>query len=269
MELSLREFHDIRDYIKKNYGISMSDEKRSLIYSRLRSVITTHGFETFAEYFDYLKKDRSGEAAIVFINRITTNHTFFMRESDHFDFLRDTALPWVEERFGAGKDLRLWCAACSSGEEAYTLQIVAQEYFANKPGWNIEILATDISEQVLTQASLGIYSNESISSLPPEWKHKYFTKYDSDNMAVKESLKKLITFRKFNLMEERLPFRKPFHIIFCRNVMIYFDNDTREKLVNRLCAGMEPDGYFFIGHSESLGSLKTNFRYVMPAIYQK
>ena len=269
MELSIQEFHAIRDYIKANYGISLGDEKRSLIYSRLKNVMRDEGFSTFADYFDYVKKDRTGAAGIVFVNRITTNHTFFMREAEHFDYLRDKVLPWVEEKYSATKDLRLWCAACSSGEEAYTLQIVVHEYFEQKPGWNIEILATDISEQVLTQASLGIYSNESIASLPPEWKDKYFSKYDSNNMAVKDSIKKLITFRKFNLMQERLPFKKPFHVIFCRNVMIYFDNKTREQLVNRMWDFTEKGGYLFIGHSESLSGAKTEYQYVMPAAYRK
>ena len=268
MELSMNDFRVIRDYIKENYGINMGDEKRSLVYSRLRGVMRDQGFDNFADYFDHVRRDKTGEAGVVFVNRITTNHTFFMREAEHFDCLRDRALPWVEEN-SPSKDLRLWCAACSSGEEAYTLQMIVQEYFANKPGWNLEILATDISERVLTQASLGIYSNESVSSLPSDWVGKYFTKYDNNNMAVKDSLKKLITFRKFNLMQERLPFKRPFQIIFCRNVMIYFDAQTRASLVSRFYDNMEHGGYLFIGHSESLGSLNSNYKYVMPAVYRK
>jgi len=265
----MQDFRVIRDYIKDNYGISLGDEKRSLVYSRLRGVMRDMGFEKFSDYFDYVRKDRTGEAAVVFINRITTNHTFFMRESEHFAHLRNYALPWIEDNFGKAKDLRLWCAACSSGEEAYTLQMVVQEYFENKPGWNTEILATDISERVLTQASLGIYSNESVSSLPAEWIKKYFNKYDANNMAIKDTLKKHITFRKFNLMQERLPFKKLFQVIFCRNVMIYFDNATRAALVNRFYDFTESDGYLYIGHSESLGSINNTYKYVMPAVYRK
>ena len=269
MELNEQEFRQIRTYLKENYGIAMGEEKRTLVYSRLRPLLKQKGFTDFAEYLKYLNSDRTGEAASVFINKLTTNHTYFMREPEHFDYLKDKALPWVEKQFGGAKDLRLWCAACSSGEEAYTLQMIVQEYFEGKQGWNLEILATDISEKVLQQASQGIYSNESLKVMPQEWLGKYFRKYDSDNMVAKDEIKKLITYRKFNLNEVKLPFKKPFHIIFCRNVMIYFDNPTREALVNRFYDVLEKGGYFFIGHSESLSNLQNKFEYVRPAVYRK
>ena len=269
MELTDKEFNLIRDYIKLNYGISLADEKRTLIYSRLRALLDKQGFSDFMSYFEYLKADRTGEATTLFINRITTNHTFFMREAEHFEFLKTTCLPWLEQKFEKEKDLRLWCAASSSGEEAYTLQMIMQDYFKNKPGWNLEILATDISEKVLQQASLGIYSVESTSVLPKEWQEKYFRKYDSENLVVKNDIKKLVTFRKFNLMQEKMPFKKPMQIIFCRNVMIYFDNKTREALVKRFYNILEKDGYLFVGHSESLSNIQTDFKYIKPAVYRK
>ena len=269
MELTDKEFKLISDFIRENYGINMGEEKRTLIYSRLRSLLRQKGFDDFGSYFTYLRNDKTGEAAAVFVNKITTNHTFFMREPDHFDFLTKIALPWVEQRFGANKDLRLWCAACSSGEEAYTLQMIVQEYFQTKPGWNLEILATDISEKVLHQATVGIYSKDSIHSIPEAWQRRYFNKYDDDNVIVSNELKKQITFRKFNLMQAHLPFKKKFQIIFCRNVMIYFDNETRAALINRLYSAMEHNGYFFIGHSESLSNVKSPFNYVKPAVYRK
>ena len=269
MELKDREFKQIRDYIKEHYGIALGDEKSTLVFSRLRPLLKQKGFTDFTEYINYLISDRTGEAAVVFINRLTTNHTYFMREPEHFDFLSDTVFPWIEDKFGRGRDLRLWCAACSSGEEAYTLQMVAQDYFENKQGWDTEILATDISERVLQQATLGIYSKESLKSMPDDWLKKYFKLYDSDNMVVRDTIKNLITYRKFNLMEGKLPFKKSFQVIFCRNVMIYFDNNTRETLVNRFYNALEKDGYLFIGHSESLSNVKSNFKYVMPAVYKK
>ena len=267
MELKQHEFKRIRDYIKEHYGIALGDEKSTLVFSRLRPLLKQKGFEDFSEYIDYLINDKTGEAAVVFINRLTTNHTFFMRESEHIDFLRNTAFPWVESKFG--RDLRLWCAGCSSGEEAYTLQMAAKDYFEGKHGWDIEILATDISERVLQQATLGIYSNESLGSMPSHWLKKYFKPYDGNNMVVRDEIKNLVTYRKFNLMEEKLPFKKKFQIIFCRNVMIYFDNNTREALINRFYNALEKDGYLFIGHSESLSNVKSNFKYVMPAVYKK
>lgn len=269
MELSMKEFNQIREYLKEHYGISMGDEKRMLVFSRLRSTLNQKGFKDFTQYFNYLINDKTGEAAVVFINKLTTNHTFFMREPEHFEYLRDKSLPWIEEKFGNTKDLRLWCAACSSGEEAYTLQMIVQDYFAGKPGWNLEILATDISERVLQQATHGIYSNESLTSMHTDWLKKYFKKYDDDNMIVVDEIKRNITFRKFNLNEVNMPFKKPFQVIFCRNVMIYFDNLTREALVNRFYKVMEKDGYFFIGHSESLSNVNTKFNYLMPAAYRK
>ncbi|MDR2183006.1 MAG: protein-glutamate O-methyltransferase CheR [Clostridiales bacterium] len=269
LELKNSEFKQIRDYIKEHYGIALGDEKSTLVFSRLRPLLRQKGFADFSEYIKYLMNDRTGEAAVVFINRLTTNHTFFMREPEHIIFLQNTVLPWIEDKFGTQRDLRLWCAGCSSGEEAYTLQMACMDYFQNMQGWDTEILATDISEKVLQQATLGIYSNESLKTLPGEWLKKHFRRYDDDNMIACDEIKKLITYRKFNLMEERLPFKKKFQVIFCRNVMIYFDNNTREALVNRFYGALEKDGYLFIGHSESLSNVKSDFKYVMPAVYKK
>ena len=269
MELKDKEFNQIRDYIKKHFGIALGAEKNALVFSRLRPLLTQKGFTDFSKYIDYLINDKTGEAAVVFINRLTTNHTFFMREPEHIAYLRDVVLPWIEESFGHEKDLRLWCAGCSSGEESYTLQMTVTDYFKNKGGWDIEILATDISEKVLQQATLGIYHNDSLKTMPQEWLGKYFNKFDNENMVVNNDIKKRITYRKFNLMEKNLPFKKKFQVIFCRNVMIYFDNATRQELVNRFYDALEDNGYLFIGHSESLSNIKSDFNYVMPATYRK
>lgn len=268
-DLTDKEFILIRDYIKEHYGINLGDEKKSLIYSRLRSVLQEKGFIDFTEYYKYLISDKSGEAAIKFIDKITTNHTFFMREPDHFYYFRDNVLPYIEQKHKASKDIRVWCAGCSSGEEAYTLQIIIQEYFCNKPGWNTELLATDISANVLSKAIQGVYSNDSIKTVPDNWKKKYFSAYDKDNSIVSEKLKSQITFRKFNLMDAKFHFKKPLQTIFCRNVMIYFDNETRAELVKRFYDSTENEGYFFIGHSESLNQSGTEYKYILPAIYRK
>lgn len=267
-ELTDKEFHTIREFIKDNYGISLSDEKRSLIYSRLRNTLLEKGFSDFTQYFNYMINDKTGEAAVTFINKITTNHTFFMRESDHFNYFKDEVLPYIEKN-SHNKDLRLWCAGCSSGEEPYTLQMIIQDYFADKPGWDTQILATDISSNVLQKAVRGIYSNESISTMPNIWRKKYFKKYDNDHSEVIAELKSKIIYRKFNLMDNKFPFRKPFQVIFCRNVMIYFENDTRDELVNKYYDITESGGYLFIGHSESLNHATTKYKYIMPAIYRK
>lgn len=268
-EITDKEFNLLRDYIKQTVGINLSDEKRSLVYSRLRSIIQEKGLDSFEEYYKYLQKGASPQDVERFINRITTNHTFFMRETDHFDYFRNTVLPFVKSEFSSQKDLRVWCAGCSSGEEAYTLQMIIQDVFKPEEGWNTEMLATDISTNVLDKAVKGIYSNESVATLPKTWQAMYFSKYDSDNMIVSDSLKKLITYRKFNLMEDKFPFKKKFHTIFCRNVMIYFDSKTRDELVAKYYDLTEPGGYLFIGHSESLNHTSTKYKYIMPATYRK
>ncbi|MDR3238745.1 MAG: protein-glutamate O-methyltransferase CheR [Clostridiales bacterium] len=269
-ELTDQEYIRIRDYIKRNFGIHLGDEKKSLVYSRLRSILMEKEFHSFSEYFDYLTRDASGEAMIQFINRVTTNHTFFMRETNHFDFFRDTALPEIAERHQARKDLRLWCAGCSSGEESYTLEIIIQEFFKTRRQiWDTKILATDISTDALKKAAQGVYPNESLQTLPRHWRSEYFQKVDENNSVVTESVRNQILYRKFNLMAESFPFKHQMQVIFCRNVMIYFDNETRDQLVDKFYHLMEPGGYLFVGHSESLNRSGTKYRYVMPAVYRK
>lgn len=268
-DLSEKEFNMIRSYVKAKYGINLRDEKKSLVYSRLRAVLQEKGFNDFTQYFEYVINDRTGEARMTFIDRITTNHTFFMREPDHFYYFRDTVLPHIAARHGAAKDLRIWCAGCSTGEEPYTLQMMIQDYFADKPGWNTEILATDISTKVLSKAMEGVYSNDSIQPVPEHWKRKYFSPWNAANSMVSAQVKDRITFRRHNLMEDRFLFSKQFQVIFCRNVMIYFDVETRTRLVEKFYAVTEPGGYLFTGHSESLNQNDVKFQYIQPALYRK
>jgi chemotaxis protein methyltransferase CheR len=267
-EITDKEFQAIRTYIKKNYGINLSDEKKSLVYSRLRMVLQNHGFENFTQYYEYLVADKTGVAATNFIDKMTTNHTFFMREADHFEYFKQVTLPFVEQS-SSTKDLRLWCAASSSGEEPYTLQMIIEDYFSGKAGWDTQTLATDISTSVLEKATAGIYTIESTKPLSLEWKNKYFKKFDDEHLIVNQELKKKLIFRKFNLMSPQFSFKKKFHVIFVRNVMIYFDNVTRDALVDKFYDVMEDGGFLFIGHSESLNHTKTRFKYVKPAIYRK
>lgn len=205
----------------------------------------------------------------VFIERITTNHTFFMREVDHFNFFREKVLPYLC-KVVRNKDLRIWSAGCSSGEEPYTLAMIIDEYFGNqKIWWDSQILATDISNKVLNKAVQGVYSNAALESLPSLWKLNYLNKIDKDKYEFKDNIKKEVIFRKFNLMEERFPFKNKFHVIFCRNVMIYFDEQTKIDLINKFYDSLELGGYLFIGHSESFARNETKFQYIAPAIYRK
>lgn len=267
-DLTDAEFRKIRDFIKKNYGLNMGDEKKSLIYSRLRATLVNEGFDNFTDYFEYLQNDKTGTAIKIFENKVTTNHTFFMRESDHFDFFRDTVLPYLEITYSRQKEINLWCAACSSGEEPNTLQMILQDYFEGK-SWNTEILATDISSSTLDKAVHSVYPKDRIDVMPEKWRRKYFKKFDDNNFEVVDQIKKNITYRIHNLMEPRYNFKKKMHVIFCRNVMIYFDSNTRDQTVSKFYDVTEQGGYLFIGHSESLTHTKTKYKYIMPAVYRK
>lgn len=263
------EYKKIADFIRTNYGINIREEKRTLLIGRLGTLLAQSGYKSFAEYFESMLADRTGEALSAFVNRITTNHTFFMREPDHFYFFRDSVLPYLEKSV-ADRDLRIWCAACSSGEESYTLAMIVDEYFkANKRLWDCRILATDISSKVLEEARRGIYDQDKLSPLPPYWRLNYFRPCGEGKYGVTEKIKKEVIYRKFNLMEKQFPFKKKFHCIFCRNVMMYFDEQNKDELVERLYDCTEPGGYLFVGHSEALSRESTRYRYVQPAVYRK
>ena len=267
-EMTDKEFSIISDYIKNNYGINLSSDKKSLVYSRLKNILERKGFNNFTEYYEHLVKDETGIEAITFIDKITTNHTFFMREIDHFEFLKEKVLPYIETT-SRDKDVRMWCAGCSSGEEAYTLEMILTDYFKNKGNWDTELLATDISTEVLKKAIKGVYTKDQVKPLNNEWKNNYFKSINDRQVVVSDDIKKKITYRKFNLMEDKFPFKKKFQVIFCRNVMIYFDDDTRTKLIKKFYDASEKGAYLFIGHSETLNNIKTDYEYVMPAVYIK
>lgn len=268
LNITFKEFKLISEYIEKHYGIHLRDEKQSLVAGRLHNVLAQMGFNSFTEYYDYLIADKSGEAGIILVDKITTNHTYFMREVDHFHFFRDKVLPFLAHTV-KDKDLRIWSAACSSGEEAYTLAMIVDEFFdKDKMFWDSKILATDISNNVLEIAHKGIYSHEKITPLPIQWKTKHFKRHDNGNWAVNDRLKSEVILRKFNLMDS-FPFKKKFHVIFCRNVMIYFDQKTKEALINKLYDMLNYGGYLFIGHSESINREASGFKYISPAVYRK
>lgn len=269
LKITHEEFNLFSKYIKDNYGICLNKEKRELLVGRLYRVIEELNMSSFRQYYKYLLNDQTGTATNLFIDCITTNHTYFMRESSHFDFLIKEVLPYLRRTIRDG-DLRVWCAACASGEEAYTLAMIIDEFTQReKMFWDKKILATDLSRQVLDKAQAGIYKTEGISKLPTKWQENYFDTLTPELSVVKTKLKKEIIFRQFNLITAEYPFRRKFHVIFCRNVMIYFDATTRQAILNRFYEILEPGGYLFIGKSESLGTHYGGFHYVCPSIYRK
>lgn len=264
-----KEFRKLADYIKSNYGIHLKEEKQALVTGRLHNVLIQNKINNFSEYYDYLISDKTGDAVVTLINKITTNHTFFMREVDHFSYFGDKVIPYLKNT-ADNKDLRIWSAGCSSGEEPYTLAMIIDEFFGKeKLFWDAKVLATDISSKVLEEAKKGIYSNEEIGTLPPSWKLNYFKKINGENSIVLDKIRNEVIFRKFNLMDQVFPFKKKFHVIFCRNVMIYFDSKTKRELANKFYDLTEYGGYLFVGHSESLNREETKYKYIMPAVYRK
>ena len=270
-EITTKEFFLLSGYIKEAYGINLKEEKKTLVKGRLGNMLAQQGFENFTEFYEYLVKDRTGKATRDLVNRITTNHTYFMREKEHFLFFRQTVLPALIKE-AKSPDLRIWSAGCSSGEEAYTLAMLIDDYFAQGKGrWDTTILATDLSENALGKGNRGRYPAASLSPLPESWIKRYFREVSGDpsEVEVVEALKKEVVFRRFNLMETRFSFKKPFDVIFCRNVMIYFDEDTKHTLVQRFYDQLRPGGYLFIGHSETIDRRRSKFQYIKPAVYKK
>jgi chemotaxis protein methyltransferase CheR len=247
----------------------MGKEKKVLLEGRLSMVVQQRGYSNYSEYLDALNQDKTGEMHRQFVERITTNHTFFLREKDHFDFVRQRMLPdlktWLKS-----KDIRGWSAGCSSGEEPYTLAMTFSDALGiDRNSWNVQLLATDISNKILLKASSGIYEADQVADIPQEWLRRYFHKPDENGQyQITHQIKDMILFRSFNLMNP-FPFKKKFHFIFCRNVMIYFDEPTRQTLVKKYFDALEPGGYFFISHSETLGRNLQGFEYISPSIYRK
>ena len=261
------EFLEITSYIKKNYGVNLTN-KRPLIEGRLSNYISDLGFDNYRDYFNYAKKDTVHDEMTMLINKLTTNHTYFFRENDHFEFYRSTILPWVDQTLKT-KDLRIWSAGCSSGQEPYTLAMITLDYLGSKASeWDHTILASDISNKVLTIAKNGIYSREELADVPHSWIQRYFQADDDQKFAVSDMLRKSVAFRNFNLLSP-FDFKKPFQTIFCRNVMIYFDIPTKNEIIQKFYDALLPGGYFLIGHSESLSSCDHQFKYIKPSIYQK
>lgn len=270
--LSENEFDNLSRLVYERFGIHLPLEKRMMVNVRLQKVLRRMGMSSFHQYYEYLIRSPSSEPLIEFANHITTNHTFFFREKEHFDYLVKRILPEMTEPLKRRQeyDFRMWCAGCSSGEEAYMLAMLMMEFLGAEYGrWKAGVLATDISEKALAVAESGDYVEERIALLPEEYKRKYFQALPDKHWRVKPLLKQEVIFRKFNLMNTAFPFKKPFHVIFCRNVMIYFDKPTRNALVQRFYDSLLPGGYLFIGHSETIDRASSDFQYITPALYQK
>jgi chemotaxis protein methyltransferase CheR len=244
-----------------------------LVRARLSKRLRQTGHRNFSSYYDFLVNDASGEELVLMLNAISTNLTSFFRESKHFDFLVQDVFPTIHHHFNSSRSelIHVWSAGCSTGEEPYSLAISFLEYFGSDARRFVKILATDISTQVLSTATSGVYPANRVENIPQAMVRKYFQKGHgkmNGYVRLKSEIRKMIEFKRLNLMEP-FPSRDKYTIIFCRNVMIYFDKLFQENLVNKYYNSLKSGGYFFIGHSESLMKLNHRFKYVKPTVYLK
>ena len=273
--LSESDMKKIAAYINENVGIQLPESKRTLVEGRLRRRMRKLGFSSFRTYIDYVFDTRDGaDEGLHLIDALTTNKTDFFREPEHFDYLTSIALMNVEKkRMADGRDnLKIWSAGCSSGEEPYTLSIVLSEVAAKMKGIRFEILATDISQTCLQKAHRGIYTEQQIEPISLELRKKYLLRSrrkDDELVQMGPELRSLVKFQSLNLMSDNFNLPHKMDVIFCRNVMIYFNNEIREKLVAKFERQLHDGGYLFVGHSESLNGIETRLQQVAPMVYRK
>lgn len=262
------EFLRIAGYMKKRYGIDLG-QKKVIMNGRLENHIKSGGWSSFHAFMNDMEKDGSGKLEKELVNLLTTNHTYFMREFEHFEFFKNVVLPQLKQREQRSKDLRIWCGAASTGEEPYMIAMVLQDFFGLEAKyWDTKVLATDISTKVLQQAVAGVYDEEHLKDIPDQWKRHFFKKTSEGAYRVKDELKQEVLFRQFNLMSP-FPFKKRMHTIFLRNVMIYFDERTKNELLQKVYDFLEPGGYLFIGMTETLDRGQIPFELVRPSIFRK
>ena len=273
-QLGDAEFEFIRHVVGENAGIVLGPNKRQLVQGRLARRLRELGLPSYESYCDYLR-DAGPEELVGLINAITTNVTSFFRENHHFEALASYMLPEAMKRNGASRRLRIWSAGCSTGEEPHCLAMVAAEVLPasppKSPKWDLKILATDIDSDVIAAASSGVYPIDRMSSVSAERLRRFFQKGGGEHQGAaiaKPDIRSMITFRTLNLLHP-WPMKGPFDVIFCRNVMIYFDQTTREKLVNRFAEMLAPGGYLCIGHSESIHAGSAPFKLVGKTIYRR
>ncbi|MEZ4292552.1 MAG: protein-glutamate O-methyltransferase [Myxococcota bacterium] len=264
------DFQRLARIVRETSGIALTPAKRDLVYSRLAKRVRAFGFKSFSQYADLL--DSGDQAELVELtNAMTTNVTSFLRESYHFDHLCDEILPGLIAGRSSGQRIRIWSAACSTGEEPYSIALSALARVPNVAQHDFRILATDLDSQVVERGRNGVYEASSVEALPKEWQRRYFQRgrgASSGRFRVKPEVRDLIAFKTLNLMQP-WPVKGPFDAIFCRNVMIYFDDETRARLVERFRQLLKIGGFLFIGHSESLPAQVQGFDFMKRTTYRR
>jgi chemotaxis protein methyltransferase CheR len=271
--LSETDFRKISELVYEHCGINLHAGKKELVRARLAKRLREGRFRTFGEYIQHVLDDRTGQEFSALVDSLSTNLTKFFRENQHFEYVRTQLLPGIlasKQRSGASR-IRAWSAGCSSGEEPYSIAITLLEGIQGKGCWDVKVLATDVSTRILERAKKGIYDKDRIDPIPLPLRNRYLTRRREGTKEMYEvgpALRERIIFRYLNLMQD-WPIKGPLDFIFCRNVMIYFDKPTQERLVNRFYDLLGPGGVLFTGHSESLTGIEHAFKYVQPTIYLK
>ncbi len=265
MTISDADFTRLVRFVQTNYGIDLT-QKRQLITGRLSTAIKQKGYHSFGDFVNHLLQTKDNEEITLMLDKLTTNYTFFMREKEHLDYFCHNIIPDIVRRHQHDKTLAIWSAGCSSGEEPYNITMFLFDYLGPQAAhWDTRLLATDISNRAMTAAKKGVY--ELPDTIPGEWKRKYFTKMPGGQYQVTKAVRDNVIFQPFNLMDP-IRFRRKFDVIFCRNVMIYFDQPTKDALVSRFYDATVPGGYLLISKSENL-SANTPYRRLAPSTFQK
>lgn len=272
MTISDHEFRQLREFIHAHTGIALSEHKRALVCARLAKRLRYHGLQCYADYFSLLTQaDPEGEELVAMINSITTNKTDFFREPHHYRFLAEEVFAVHRQDPNRERPMRIWSAATSTGEEAYSLAMTALESMPSFNAKDVRILATDIDTNVLSHAREGIYTMEQAKCIPEALLHRYFWKGQGKHegqVMTKPVLKALIQFNWLNLQSDPWPMHALFDVILCRNVLIYFDKPTQLKLFERMGSVLKKNGYLMLGHSEAMHGVSDIFRPVGHSIYQ-
>lgn len=265
-DMSYQNFVHIKEVAYKITGISLSDHKQNMIYGRLARRLRVLGLKTFDEYCNLLESEDEAEIS-EFVNAITTNLTAFFRENHHFEFLRESLIPDLIKVNASTRKIRFWSAGCSTGEEPHSIAMVLRS-FAAISTWDVKILATDLDSNVVAKGKSGTYTEERAASVPEMYRKYISLNKSTGDIQVREDVQKLITFKQLNLLHN-WPMSGAFDVIFCRNVVIYFDAETQRKLFDRYAQILKPDGYLFIGHSENLHKICDRFHGLGRTIYKR
>ncbi len=269
-EFGDEDFQALRKLVKDVTGISLSEQKRELVYGRLARRLRALNLSSFREYRDLLSGD-GGAELVEFCNAITTNLTAFFREPHHFDHLRSDVLEPLVRKGSATRRLRIWSAGCSTGEEPYSAAMTVLESVPDIERWDIRILATDLDSDVLERAQRGVYAADRVRALSAERRERFFSPVSGSKepaYEVKPELARLITFKQLNLMHP-FPHKGPLDVVFCRNVVIYFDKDTQRELIARISRLQRPGDLLFLGHSETLFKVSTDYTLISRTIYRR